>query len=147
MRRQHLADFVNRFNQSVGEFFIFKMVAHSIDNTPPEFFAAFFVNRLIANYSEFVRSRRHENEHRIALPRLVHFQSMEFLLRNQQRIGLEFAALNKNANFPGRSGFNFTNRGNDPVVLELAQKFFCSHFTSPIPHLLRRNFRLLLRTR
>ena len=48
MCRQHLADFVNRFGQCVAEFFILKMNLHSIHNVPPELFAAFFVDRFVA---------------------------------------------------------------------------------------------------
>ena len=58
MRRQHLADFVNRFGERVAEFFILKMNLHSIHNVSPELFAAFFMNRLVANNGEFVSPRR-----------------------------------------------------------------------------------------
>ena len=37
------------------------MGAHFIHNVLPELLAALLVNRIIANNSEFVRSRRYEN--------------------------------------------------------------------------------------
>jgi len=98
MRRQHLADFVNRFCQRVAEFFILKMNPHSIDNVLPELFAAFFVNRFVADNGELVGPRRYENKDGVALASLVHSQPQKFFLRNHQRIGIQFAALNKNAN-------------------------------------------------
>ena len=61
MRPQQLADFVNSFYERLTEILILKMNAHSTHNVLPEFFAAFFVNRLVANDGELVRSRRQEN--------------------------------------------------------------------------------------
>jgi hypothetical protein len=102
MRGQHFADFVNRFCERVTEFFILKMEAHPVDNMLPELFAAFFVNRFVANNSEFVGSRRYENQHRIALAGLMHSKAVKLLLCNDQRIGVDFAALDIDANFAGR---------------------------------------------
>ena len=99
MRGQHLANFANRFCQGMAEFFILKMSAHSIHNMLPELFAAFFVNRFIADNGEFVRSRRYENQHGIAFPSFVHSQSLKLFLPNDQRIGVEFTALDIDANF------------------------------------------------
>lgn len=101
MRGQHQAEFVNRLRQSVTEFFILKMGAHSIYNVPPELLAAFFVNRFIADDGEFVRSRRYENQHAIAFASFVHSETLKLFLCNDQRIGAQFAALNVNANLAG----------------------------------------------
>ena len=68
------------------------------------------MNRLIADDGEFVRSRRYENQHRIAFPGLVHSKPLEFFLRNDQRIGIQFAALNKDANLAGSFRFGLTDR-------------------------------------
>lgn len=103
MRGQHFADFANRSRQRMTEFFVLKMAAHLIDKALPELFAAFFVNRLVTDDSEFVRPRRYENQHRIALTSVVHSKTLEFFLRNLQRIGAQFAPLNKNADFAGSS--------------------------------------------
>jgi hypothetical protein len=109
------------------EFFVLKMAAHLIDKALPELFAAFFVNRLVTDDSEFVRSRGYENQDRIAFPSFVHSETLKLFLCNDQRIGAQFAALNKNANLAGRFRFSFTNRFNNPVMLELVEKFFRSH--------------------
>jgi len=101
MRRQHLADFVNRFCERVAEFFILKMNPHSIHNVLPELFAAFFMNPLVADNGEFVGPRRYENKDGVALASLVHSQPLKFLLGNCHRIRLESASLNKDANLAG----------------------------------------------
>src|SRR4030095_4240146 len=49
MGGQHLADFTNRFGERVAEFFILKMNPHSIHNVLPELFAAFFMDRFVAD--------------------------------------------------------------------------------------------------
>jgi hypothetical protein len=128
MRRQHFADFLNRVCQRMTEFFILKMEAHPVHNASPEFFSAFFVNRYIANNGEFVRSRRYENEDRIALAGLVHSQPLKFFLRNDKGIGIQFSALNKNANLAGRFRFSLPNRFNNPVMLEFVEKLLRAHF-------------------
>ena len=142
MRRQHLADFVDRFCQRVSEFFILKMNPHSIDNVLPELFAAFFVNRLVADNGEFVSPRSHENKDGVALLGLVHSESSKFLLRNRNCIRLEFAALNINANLAGGFRFRFTNRAYNSFMLKPVEKVFGSHFvTNPSPRRLLRNCR------
>jgi hypothetical protein len=130
MRRQHLADFINRFGERVAEFFILKMNPHSIHNVLPELFAAFFMNRLVADNGEFVGPRRYENKDGVALVGFVHSKALKFFLCNDQRIGAQFAALNKDANLAGSFRFGITNRAHDPVVFELAEKFFGSHFAT-----------------
>ena|SRR5215510_8820271 len=101
MLGQHLADLAHRFCERLAEFFTLKMNAHSIDNALPELFAALFVDRRVADNGELVCPWRHENKDGVALAGLVHSQTLKFLLRNRHRIGLEFAALNINANLTG----------------------------------------------
>jgi len=60
MGGQRFAAFVNRFDQRVAEFLVLKIRPHSFDNTLPEFFAAFLVNRLVTDDCEFVRAWRYE---------------------------------------------------------------------------------------
>jgi hypothetical protein len=127
MRRQHLANFVDRFCQCVAEFFILKMNPHSIDNVLPELFAAFFVNRFVADNGELVGPRRYENKDGVALASLVHCEALKFLLRNHHRIGVEFAALNINANFARGFRFRFTNRAYNSFMLKPAEKVSRSH--------------------
>jgi hypothetical protein len=127
MHGQHLADFVNRFCERVAEFFILKMDAHSIHNVLPELFAAFFVNRLVADNGKFVGPRRDENKDGVALAGLVHSETLKFLLGNRHRIRLESAALNINANFAGGFRFRFTNRAHNSCMLKPAEKVSRSH--------------------
>jgi len=75
------------------------MLPHFLHNALPEFVAAFFMNRFIANDCEFMDTRRDENEHRITLARLVHPEPMKFPLRLDERIILQLPALDQNANF------------------------------------------------
>ena len=69
-----------------AEFLVLKMRAHCFDNALPELVAAFLMNRVVANNGKLVHARRDENEHRIALARLVHAEPMKFLLRSNQWI-------------------------------------------------------------
>src|SRR5436190_18847373 len=103
------------------------MGAHFIHDVLPELFAAFFVNRLVADNGEFVGPRRYKNKNGIALARLVHSETLKFLLRNHHRIGLEFTALNINANLAGSFRFRFTNRAHNSFMLKPAEKVSCSH--------------------
>jgi hypothetical protein len=127
MRRQHLADFVNRFCQRVAEFFILKMNPHSIHNMLPELFSAFLVNRFVTDNGELVGPRRYENKDSVALLGLVHCETLKFLLRNHHRIAVEFAALNINADFARGFRFRFTNRAHNSCVLKPAEKVSRSH--------------------
>jgi len=101
MRGQQFADFLDTFDDGAAKLLVLKMCPHSTYNVLPELLAAFFVNRFIANNSELVCSWRYENQHRIALAGLVHSETLKLFLRNDQRIGAQFAALNINANFAG----------------------------------------------
>jgi len=102
IRGQQFADLLNGFDDSMAKFFVLKMRAHHIDNSLPEFLAAFLVNRFVADHGEFMRAGRDENKHGIALACLVHAEPVKFLLGSSQRIGIQLAALNVNANLAGR---------------------------------------------
>jgi hypothetical protein len=128
VRGQYAADFLNRFDQRIAKVLVLKMRPHSGHNSLPELVTAFLVNRLIANYSELVRPWHHENQDRIALARLVHAQLTKFFLRGSQRIALQFAALNKNANLAGSLGFRLANRLHNPIVLEFTKELSRPHF-------------------
>jgi hypothetical protein len=143
MRGQHLANFLSRLYQRVAEFFTLKMGAHTIDNVLPKLLTALFVNRFVADNSEFVHAWRYENQHRIALGGVVHSEALKFLLSNDQRIHIQFSALNKNANLARGFGFGFSNRTYNPVVFKLGEKLSRAHLTTnSIPRLRRRNSRL-----
>ena len=148
MPGQYAPDFLDRFYQRITELLILKMRPHSFHDALPEFIAAFFMNRVVANDRKFVNTRRDKNEHRIALARLVHTEPMKLPLCGLERITIQFAALDQNANLAGRFRFSFRNRLNNPVVLEFAKEFSRSHLiTSSIPRRLRRNCRRHRRTR
>ena len=124
---QHFSDFLDRLDDGVTEFLVPKMRAHFIDKTLPELFAAFFVNGLIPDHGKLMPARRDENEHSVPFARLVHSHPVESFLRRDQRIGIQFSALNENANLARRFCFCLLNRLHDPVVFELAQEFLCPH--------------------
>jgi hypothetical protein len=148
MLRQHIADDCDRSANTFREFILAEAMVHCGDNVLPEFFAAFFVNRFITNDSEFMRARRYKNQHRIALPRLVHPEPMKLPLRHNEGIAIQLPALDQNANFAGRLGFGVANPFDDPIMLKFAEEFSRSHLiTSSIPRRLRRNCRHHRRTR
>ena len=98
---QQFADFLYAFDDGAAKLLVLKMRPHSTCNVLPELFAALLVNRFVANNGELVRSRRYENQHRIALAGLVHSQALKFFPCNDQRIGTKRSALNIDANFSG----------------------------------------------
>jgi hypothetical protein len=148
MPGQYAPDFLDRFYQCITELLILKMRPHSFHNALPEFIAAFFMNRVVPNNRKFMNTRRDENEHRIALARLIHAEPLKSPLGGLERITAQFPALDQNANLTGGFRFSFPNRLNNPVVLEFAKEFSRSHLiTSSIPRRLRRNCRRLRRTR
>ena len=94
MPGQHAANFFDRFYQRIIEFLVLKMRPHFFHNALPEFIAAFFMDRVVANNRKFMSTRRDKNEHRIALARLVHTEPMKLLLCRYQRITAQIPALN-----------------------------------------------------
>ncbi len=88
MLRQNAADLSDRISQCVGETFAPEMFTHKIDNALPVTLAALFVNSLIADDGELVRSRRDENQDAVAFARLVHPEPMKSFLRRRERIAL-----------------------------------------------------------
>ena len=130
MPGQQVADLSDRLHDGVAEFLVLKMSAHLIHHLVPERFAAFFVNRLVAHHCKLMRAGRHENEHRIAFPYSVHSEPLKFFLCNGQRIGVQSAPLNINANLAGSFRVSFANRPNDPLMLKLAEKLLRSHFVT-----------------
>ncbi len=102
MRGQQFADLLNGFDNGMAKFLVLKMRAHHVNNSLPELFAAFLVDRFVANYGKLMRAGRDENEHGIAFARFVHSEPVKFLLRSNQRIGIQLAALNVNADLAGR---------------------------------------------
>ena len=101
MPSQHDANLLNRFDQCGTELLGLKMRAHFFHNALPELFAAFLMNRLVANNSELMHTRRHEDQHPVALARLVHTEPAKLLLRRKKGIGVQLAALDQNANLTG----------------------------------------------
>ena len=102
MRGQQSADLLNGFDNGMAKFLVLKMRAHHVNNSLPELFAAFLVDRFVANYGKLMRAGCNENKHGIALARFVHAESVKFFLRSSQWIGIQLAALNVNADLAGR---------------------------------------------
>ena len=88
MRGQQFTDFLDRFDDSMVEFFFLKMRAHCLDNSLPEFFAAFLMNCCVAHHGKLVRAGGNENEHGISLAGFLHAKPVKFLLRRNQRIDI-----------------------------------------------------------
>src|SRR5262249_53418179 len=130
MPGQQAPNLLNRLDECGTELLSLKMRSHLLDNTLPEFVAAFFMSGFVANHREFMRARRNENQHRVALARLVHTEPMKLLLRRDKRITLQLAALDQNTNLTRSFRFRFANRLNDPLVIEFAEEFSRSHFVS-----------------
>jgi hypothetical protein len=145
MRRKHLAGVSNCVHQRVRESFVTKMFAHTVDNLPPINVAASFVGRLIAHDCEFARAGGDKNEDAIAFACLVHSKPLKFLLCRNQRIAIQLPTLDTDADLRGGFRFSLANRLHDSVVLELAQKLFCSHSATSSSLLLRRQNFLLHR--
>ncbi len=82
MRGQQFPDFLDAFNDGATKLLVLKMRPHSIYDVLPELFAAFFVDRLVANNCEFVRSWRYENQHCVALAGLLHSETLKLFLCN-----------------------------------------------------------------
>jgi hypothetical protein len=101
MSAEQSANLLNAFDDSVTEFLVLQMGAHRIYNALPEFLAAFLVNSFVTDDGKFMRPGRNENEHRVALACFMHSQSMKFSLRRDQRVCVQLAALDVNANFAG----------------------------------------------
>ena len=120
MGAEQFADCLNAFDDGTTKILLLEMFAHSIDNLLPELLPAFLVNRCIADHGEFMRPGRNENEHGIALACFIHPQSTKFFLRRDQRVCLQLAALDVNANLARSFRFSGTNRGNDLIMLKLA---------------------------
>ena len=106
------------------------MRAHSVDEALPKSFAEFLVNGLVADHGKLAGAWRHKNQHGISFGRLVHPKPVKLLLRRNQRIAVQLPALNINADLAGSFCFSVLDRAHDPIVLELAQKFFRSHFVT-----------------
>jgi len=87
------ADFVNGVYQRNTEVLAVKMRSHFFHNAFPESIATFFVNALVTNNRKFVNTWCDKNQHRIALARLVHTEPLKPPLRRNERIALQFAAL------------------------------------------------------
>jgi hypothetical protein len=109
------------------------MLAHSGNKILPEFVAAFLVNAFVADHRKLLRARRHKNQDGISLGGFLHSELEKFLLRPFQRILLEFPALEKNADLPGRLRFGVFDRADDPIVLDLPEKSMRAHLIYQLP--------------
>jgi hypothetical protein len=131
MGGEHSTNFVDPIYQRMTELLILKMRAHSFYHALPELFAAFLMNRLVANNSELMNTRRHKDQHRIALARFVHAEPTKLLLRRKKGISVQLAALDENANLTGSPRFRFANSLDESVVLKPGKEFSRSHFCLP----------------
>ena len=102
MSGESFGGFLDCFDEGVAEFFVSKMLAHSIDQSLPKLIAAIFMNGFVADDGKLMRSRRNEDKNGVALGRLMHAKPVKFLLRRDEWITGELSTLNVNVNFTGR---------------------------------------------
>jgi hypothetical protein len=81
----------------------------------------------VTNDRELVRARRHKNEHGVSFRSLVHAKPVKSAVRRGQRIAIQLAALNENADLSGRFRLRIPDRLYDLVVLKLGEKFLRPH--------------------
>jgi hypothetical protein len=121
------ANLLDGVDQRLGKIFVTEMFTHLVDDSLPQCFAAFLVDRLVSKDRKFVRTGRYENQHSIALAGFVHSKRTELLLSGGERIIREFAPLNVDTYLAGRSFLRITDCLDDPIVAYLAEKFVSSH--------------------
>jgi len=102
MRSQRVANFVDRFDQSVAEFFVPKMFAHFSNQSLPQFLATLLVDRLVPDDCELMRAGRNEDENVVMPSVFIKAQFVKPSLGRNQRIVFQFTTLNKNADLAGR---------------------------------------------
>ena len=127
MRSQRFTGFLDRFDQGVSEFLVSEMLSRAFDQVLPQLLTTFFVDRFVTDDRELVRARRNKNEHGVALRHFMHSETVKFFRSRDERIGIQFAALNVNADLSGSLRFGVADRLHDPIVLKFAEKFFRSH--------------------
>ncbi len=124
---QCFACFFDRLNERVAELFTFKVCAHSIDKPLPELLAGLFMDVVVAYRGELGRMRRDKDKHGVPLGGSMHRQPVKFLLRRDQRVAFQLAALSVDADLPERFYLDIPDRSHDAVVLEPAKEFPGSH--------------------
>src|ERR1044071_7962210 len=85
------------------------------------------MDAFISEDSELARTREHKNKNAVSFLRRLHAQLTELLLGLGHWIAGQFAPLEINANLSGCLRFGFSNRGDDALVIELAEEFLGSH--------------------
>src|ERR1700737_2725266 len=105
MSRQRFANFFDRFDQRVTEFFVPKMFAHPGNKVLPELLTAPFVDGFIAYHGELMRAGCDKNEDAVAFACLVHPKPLEFFLRRNHWITSQLSTLDIDADL--RRGFRF----------------------------------------
>jgi hypothetical protein len=109
------------------------MLAHSGNKILPEFVPAFLVNAFVADHGKLLRARRHKNQDGIPLGGFLHSELEKFFLRSLQGVLLEFPALQKDTNLPGRLRFRVLDGADDPIMLELPEKSMRTHLIYQLP--------------
>ena len=96
------ARFANRVDNGMAEFFAPEMLAHLLNNALPQIFAAFLVDRFVADDGKFVRAWRDKDQNGVTVRRFLHAEPIKFFLRRDQWVDTELASLNEHADLPGR---------------------------------------------
>jgi hypothetical protein len=85
----------------------------------PEFVAAFLVHSFVADHGELPRPGSDENQHAVSFPRLFHAEMAKLSLRVVERVAVQFASLDVDANFARGFCLRFLDGPDDPVMIEL----------------------------
>jgi hypothetical protein len=128
MRCQGFAHFVDGMSDGATIFLFLKMRPHHRHQFLPKFPPAPFMHPHVSHHGILARSRRHENEHAIAIARFLHPQLNKSALRPRQRIFLEIAALYENSNLSRSSPFRFLDCLDDALVIEPLKKSMSAHY-------------------
>src|SRR3954452_16868475 len=104
-----------------------KVIPHFFDDALPQNVAALAMDYFIPDDRELMHTWRHENQHAVASRGLFHSKPKESLFRHVHDVTLQFAAVHINPDLAGRCGFRVANRGDDPIVIQPADKFLAEH--------------------
>src|SRR5436190_6303740 len=123
----------DRFDQPVGKIGIQEMLAHRDDEMIPKLSTTLRMNAIVSDNRKLSGPRCDEDQDPISLVGLFHTEPLEFGSGFNQRLAIQLASLNVNANLPGGIRFRRPDCGDDAIVVQLAQKILRSHRIYQLP--------------
>jgi len=137
MLGEQLACRVNAVNDSFRELSLPKQLVHRPGDLFPKRFAAFGMNRLVAQDGEVLRFGRNEYQNCVAMPGLVHAQLHE-LVRGRVAWVMNLAMAHVHTDLPRRVLLRRRNGRGDPVVVQFVKQMFRLHRLTSFPRRHRR---------